>query len=161
MKKLLVCVLLCAAGLAQASDREFVVSLECKGTAFRPAPYETGFEDSAALFFDVVEKEGKIFLEQYGGNVYSNGYFGIFHGKDLVEKPYQRVVKYKNHYRFKDFDAAFTAGSESGMWGYLVVSKDLHKMSGSAGIKEVDAHYVFQAGDHMGGTVDFICKKAW
>ncbi|MCB0386469.1 MAG: hypothetical protein KDD43_13835 [Bdellovibrionales bacterium] len=160
MKKLLVVLFLMAAGLAQAANREFVVSLECKGTAFRPGSFQEGLGDSAALFLSIVNIDGKIQLEEYGGNVYSGGYYGIFHGKDLVEKPFQRASKYKNHYRFQDFDAAFTAGAESGMWGYLVVNKDIHKMRDSS-VKEVDAHYVFQAGDHMGGTVDFACSRSW
>lgn len=37
------------------------------------------------------------------------------------------------------------------MWGYLVINKD------TGG--EFDAHYIFQAGDHMGGTVDYKCKR--
>ncbi|MCB0366456.1 MAG: hypothetical protein H6624_07650 [Bdellovibrionaceae bacterium] len=160
MKSLLVFVVMLAAGLAQASNREFVESLECKGTAFRPGSFQEGLGDSAALFLDVVKKDGKIYLEEFGGNVYSNGYYGIFHGKDLAEKPFQRASKYKNHYRFQDFDAAFTAGAESGMWGYLVVNKDIHNMR-DGGVKEVDAHYIFQAGDHMGGTVDFVCSRSW
>ena len=62
-----------------------------------------------------------------------------------------KPTKYKNHFKFEDIDAAFTAGNEDGMWGDFILEKGF--------AKEISAHYIFQAGDHMGGTVDFTCQK--
>ena len=44
------------------------------------------------------------------------------------------------------------------MWGdSFVISKKLL----TAEDETFDAHYVFKAGDHMGGTVDLTCSKDW
>jgi hypothetical protein len=144
---------------ARAEDgREFVARLGCEPTGFR-AGDGTAEENSALLWLDVVRKNGELHLESYGGHIYAYGYYGLFHGKDLKEVPYVRATTYKNHYRFKDFDAVFTGGLESGMWGYLVINKSVDQFR-AGGVKTLDAHYVFQAGDHMGGTIDFSCKNA-
>lgn len=58
----------------------------------------------------------------------------------------------ENSYRgYFEFDARFTDGQESGMWGSFVIElKDA---------KEFKAHYIFQAGDHIGGTIKFTCTE--
>ena len=80
-------------------------------------------------------------------------YYGIFqYDQQVVNKEY-RGRTYKNHDQLKDFDATATSDNDGGgMWGYLVINKD-------TSAKTFDAHYVFQAGDHMGGTIDYVCQK--
>jgi len=81
---------------------------------------------------------------------FDNAYYGVYLGtnKQSVLGPRARVYTDDNYYRFNGFDATTTTTMDGGgMWGYLVISKDLTK-----------AHYVFQSGSHMGGTIDFECK---
>jgi len=79
-------------------------------------------------------------------------YTGVFSGNYRNQSPYGPRV-YMDHYKFSGFNAKITSDTDGGgMWGYLVVSKN-------NGGDRIDAHYVFQAGDHMGGTVDLICLK--
>ena len=95
----------------------------------------------------------------YDFNVESNGtekkianYTGVFNGNFKNHEGYRPNV-YNNHFKFNDFDAKVTSRHDGGgMWGYLVVKKD------NASDK-IDAHYVFQAGDHIGGTIDMTCSK--
>lgn len=78
-----------------------------------------------------------------------NSYRGYFEFDELKANANYRPLKYKEHAQFKDFDARFTDGREGGMWGSFVVElKDA---------KEFKAHYIFQAGDHIGGTIRFAC----
>lgn len=79
----------------------------------------------------------------------NNAYMGFFKTDSLSANPDYRAIKYKGWVQFKDLNAEHTAGVESGMWGNLVM--DLTKKT------EFSASYIFQAGDHMGGTVLFQC----
>ncbi len=95
----------------------------------------------------------------YDFNVESNGgekkianYTGVFSGNFKNHEAYRPSV-YTNHFKFNDFDAKVTSRHDGGgMWGYLVVKKDNTS-------DKIDAHYVFQAGDHIGGTIDMTCSK--
>lgn len=78
-------------------------------------------------------------------------YMGFFSFAKLAHNPNYRPLKYKGHTQFKNFDAAHTAGQESGMWGSLVIDLESRQ-------PKFDAHYIFQAGDHIGGTVLFTCR---
>jgi hypothetical protein len=81
-----------------------------------------------------------------------NNYLGVFEGKFENKVDYKGRV-YKNHYKFENFDATITSNWDGGgMFGYLALSKD-------HGEKKIDAHYVFQAGDHIGGTIDMDCRR--
>lgn len=82
-----------------------------------------------------------------------NAYIGLFDTKRLTENKAYKPNKYKDYAQFKDVDAKETTGQESGMWGYLVFPKDY------AAQEKFHAAYVFQAGDHMGGTLHFTCEK--
>jgi hypothetical protein len=156
MKNLILAIaLLVLTVAAQAKDREVVASLKCTGTAFRTAG-EDNADNTSILWMLVVKKGEKLSLEEYGGHNYVTGYYGVFNGKNLVEVPYTRPVKYKNHYRFQKFNADFTAGNESGMWGDFVLNKEIDGSRNNDKF-ETDAHYVFQAGDHLGGTIDYTC----
>lgn len=79
-------------------------------------------------------------------------YKGWFNIDSIVENINYNPRKYKNFSQFKDFDAT---SSKRGMWGYLVLEKDNEmRLSDDGTLK---AHYIFQAGDHIGGTIDFVC----
>ena len=79
-------------------------------------------------------------------------YIGIFKIVSLAENSKYRPIKYKGYSQFQNFDATDTTDSaEDGMWGQLVLEKDMSKTA-------FQAHYVFQAGDHMGGTLHLICR---
>ena len=79
-------------------------------------------------------------------------YFGRFQMDAIKENPKYRPIKYKGFSQFKDFDAADTKGScESGMWGYFLLEKNTNK-------EKFEAYYIFQAGDHMGGTLKMSCQ---
>ena len=79
-----------------------------------------------------------------------NAYIGNFEFEGLKSNPNYRPIKYKNMVQFKDFNAKDTTGREDGMWGSLLIDRNL-----SDGC---DAKYIFQAGDHMGGTVHMSCR---
>lgn len=81
-----------------------------------------------------------------------NSYLGFFYLDSVASNPNYRPTRYKGYTQFKDFDATHTAGHESGMWGEFVM--DLTKST-----ETFDARYIFQAGDHMGGTVLFTCRR--
>ena len=79
-----------------------------------------------------------------------NSYMGFFQITSTTANPNYRPLRYKKFTQFKNFDATHTAGEESGMWGTLVI--DL------TSTPKFEARYIFQAGDHMGGTVLFNCR---
>ena len=79
-------------------------------------------------------------------------YIGNFKIASLTENPKYRPNKYKGYSQFPKLDATDTTGSsEEGMWGQLLLEKDTSK-------RTFQAHYVFQAGDHMGGTLHLTCS---
>jgi len=79
-------------------------------------------------------------------------YIGVFLGAFENKKSYRGQV-YKNHHKFENFDAELTSQYDGGgMFGYLTVNKNNGK-------GHIDAHYVFQAGDNIGGTFDLKCRK--
>ncbi len=80
-----------------------------------------------------------------------NSYMGFFKFDSLAHNENYRPNRYKGFTQFKEFDAVHTAGQESGMWGALVL--DLSKAD------KFEARYIFQAGDHMGGTVLMTCRS--
>lgn len=83
-----------------------------------------------------------------------NSYIGAFKIPVTEENQNYRPKKYKGYAQFKPFDAEITVGNESGMWGDFVIEKTyLEKES-------FRAIYIFQAGDHLGGSLFFTCKKA-
>ncbi len=80
-----------------------------------------------------------------------NAYMGYFNLDSLVANPQYRPTKYKDYIQFKNMDATHTVGRESGMWGALILNINTPK--------QISAKYIFQAGDHMGGTMPFHCKS--
>lgn len=79
-----------------------------------------------------------------------NSYMGFFKSESISANPNYRPTRYKNYTQFKNVDATHSTGQEDGMWGSLVL--DLNNKA------PFDARYIFQAGDHMGGTVLFTCR---
>lgn len=99
------------------------------------------------------EIEGRIQIADITGDM-DNAYKGRFAIQKLTENPNYRPRKYKNYSQFEDFDATDTDGSaERGMWGTLLLEKSLDQ-------GRAQARYIFQAGDHMGGTVHFDCRTS-
>ena len=79
-------------------------------------------------------------------------YIGNFKIAAITENVKFRPNKYKGYSQFQKFDATDTLNStEDGMWGQLVVAKNTSRAI-------FHAHYIFQAGDHMGGTLHLSCK---
>lgn len=158
MKKLILLFVLIASASTYASGNTFNVT--CEANNFRVSYSDPDFKDYSKFYFElkVDPASGAIEATEWAGFVASGDYHGVFKGAGMPETPYQRAAKYKNHYRFMDVDAEYTFGSESGMWGYFVINKDV--VAAAAGDK-VDGHYVLQAGDHFGGTIDYECTKAW
>ena len=76
-------------------------------------------------------------------------YQGTFTAIKLVENPNYKPRRYKGYSQFRDFDAS---KSMSGMWGELVIERNTKK-------EKFQAHYIFQAGDHMGGTLHLTCSQ--
>lgn len=80
-------------------------------------------------------------------------YKASFTNVTLTERPNYKPRVYTGYSKFEKFDATETSECDGGgMYGYLVIEKDMTKESFAA-------HYVFQAGDHIGGTIDFSCAK--
>jgi len=90
-----------------------------------------------------------------GSNEMDDMYVGTFkNSKESKLSPRARKYKDSSYYRFPDFDADSTGRHDGGgMWGYLVISKGLFQNN------TFDAYYVFQSGDHMGGTMSLTCSK--
>ena len=82
-----------------------------------------------------------------------NTYMGFFKAGTLVANAKYRPNQYKGFAQFQNFNAIKTTGLEDGMWGNLVAQVEGRTSSG-----KIAAHYIFQAGDHMGGTVHFSCS---
>lgn len=98
---------------------------------------------------------GHIFVkspyEETNGFDPENSYMGFFKTDSLTANPDYNPRKYVGYAQFTNFDAAHTTGLEDGMYGYLALNVEGNQ-------KNFEAFYVFQAGDHMGGTVIFNCK---
>lgn len=82
-----------------------------------------------------------------------NSYMGYFQLNFLKANASYNPIKYKDWFQFKDLNATKTEGVESGMWGSLLL--DL------SGEDQFEARYIFQAGDHMGGTVLLKCSAKY
>ncbi|MCY4644356.1 MAG: hypothetical protein OXB88_07020 [Bacteriovoracales bacterium] len=71
-------------------------------------------------------------------------YRGDFSAVTLVENPHYRPWRYKGYSQFRELD------STGSMWGELVVERKTEQ-------EKFKAHYIFKAGDHMGGTLHMTC----
>ena len=120
----------------------------------------------AILNFDLLKNGNKSTLKNVEGHVFvkspfedeaadfseEDSYRGYFKIDSLNANPDYRPSKYKGYAQFPKFNAYKTDGREDGMWGYLALDV-------SSDDSSFKAAYVFQAGDHMGGTVLFDCEE--
>src|SRR5262245_36029135 len=110
MKNVIIAFVLFALSIAaHAEERKFLASLKCTATEFRQNGGEPTQDLNSLMWMNVVNVDGKVQLEEYGGHILVSGYYGVFTGTNLVETPYKRAEVYTNHYRFLDMDASFTA----------------------------------------------------
>ena len=126
----------------------------------------------ARLYFNVRQNaEGVEKLVNLVGHVAANNgygdaddtcatYYGVFNIKEALENTKYRPRRYKGYSQFQNINATATAGNEDGMWGELVIQNDRENTNRNSK-KSFKAHYIFQAGDHMGGTIDFTCVNQW
>jgi hypothetical protein len=155
MKKLIAVAALLATTSVIAAD--YKGSYICLADGMRQ--HGSSYSADGRLHFVKYEEEGKTIYKGIVGHLsvgydeepeYS--YYGVFNFDQKEVDPKYRGRTYKNHDKL-DFSAVATNGNDGGgMWGYLVINKDNTQDT-------FDAHYVFQAGDHMGGTVDYTCKR--
>lgn len=88
------------------------------------------------------------------GEFDNESYYGNFALSKIMNVKNYRPRVYLGHIKFADINANGTINSEGGMWGSFM----LDMREGFA--DTIEAHYVFQAGDHRGGTVDFLCEAS-
>ena len=96
---------------------------------------------------------GHVLLGENDTNILSDryAYYGFFRFGRLTENPDYDPVVYHDHYQFKPFNATVTNNTDGGgMWGSFVIPKTLET--------NINAHYIFQAGSHIGGTIDYKCE---
>ena len=132
-------------------------TIECSASGKSLAKNGEGMTKAKGTFTFTESQDGngKKVLKDIKGKVetFDNGddeviYSGNFNIPSLAENPKYKPVKYKNASQFKDFNDTSASGD---MWGALV----LEDHSSSTTFK---AHYIFQAGDHEGGTLHMSCK---
>lgn len=135
-------------------------SIECHAHGKVVSNNGGGLVNGTANFtFTETSKDGLRVLKNVEGRFSSaNGvgdteedYIGTFKIKSLAENPKYKPRRYVGFSQFPKFDATDTDSSqEPGMWGQLVLEKDTDQATFAA-------HYIFQAGDHMGGTLHLSC----
>jgi len=159
MKSLLIalCMFVLVGGV---SADEHVGRFACKDTVMRQNS-GAKIASNAALYFQVYQtEEGRFLLKNVLGHVMvgyvwdgtiDSRYYGIFSFDQLADNPAYKPQKYVGAAQYKDFNAVKTNGNDGGgMNGTLVLDKKFDQ-------KKFHAHYIFQAGEHMGGTLDFEC----
>ncbi|MGE3608628.1 MAG: hypothetical protein AB7I27_03490 [Bacteriovoracaceae bacterium] len=115
--------------------------------------------------FDLVRAENQSVISNLEGNLYishyagpgdvltpNNSYIEFFNYSEIKAFSNYKPAKYKGFAKFEGLNSTRSEGLEGNMWGYLVVDV-------KATTAEFAAHYIFQAGDHVGGTVHFACKE--
>ena len=159
MKKLIITTLFIFTTSIMAATK-----VQCTGTkAFQIG--ESNMQVDAVLNFELTKNGNQSSIKNFVGHVFikspyegedaistENAYMGFFKSAELLANPTYRPNKYKGFAQFKDVNADHTTGVEDGMWGNFSID-----VSSSA--KQFYAAYVFQAGDHMGGTVMFTCES--
>jgi hypothetical protein len=119
-------------------------------------------EASASFEFTVFKNsQGLRVLKNLKGEVITDprhlefdaSWIGRFEIPELAENPDYRPRRYHGFSQFREVDATDTEGSaESGMWGVFLLEKDLSD-------EHIEAKYIFQASDHMGGTLHLGCHQ--
>jgi hypothetical protein len=84
----------------------------------------------------------------------NDNYYSVFALNNLTNNPNYRPTVYTNHIQFKEVNEAASSDQDGGgMFGTLVVNKTRPENEN----EKFDAHYIFQSGDHLGGTIDYDC----
>jgi|GEM_PF-4403636 hypothetical protein len=151
-------------------DFKFVGNYACsaRGDILRQQGGERYAGDVKLFFTKYTDSAGQTVLRQVLGHVVASyeadsgapldalmSYYAHFNFDELAENLDYNPDKYVGYSQFPDFDTVITNGRDGGgMWGYFVVEKDTSE-NGFA------AHYIFHAGDHMGGSIDLICADRW
>jgi hypothetical protein len=143
---------------ANASERALV----CAASG-SPISQNGGHVFGSASFSlnEVVLPNGARFLYNVRGEVRASyedaklgedgSYIGSFNFTRVDANPKYSPRRYLGFTQYANFNAFQTRGREDGMWGQFVLEQDLTKTV-------VQAHYIFQAGDHMGGTLHMSCR---
>ena len=154
MKKIMLLILLVTSGMLLARDFNFYA---CKSERFRN---DQGLlPHDSLLYVDLLkEDDGSFELVKLMGHMKladddaTSAYYNIFNSEKFPADISYKPLKYKESVRFKEINSiASSSSSEEGMWGDFVIEKTM--------AENVKAHYIFKAGDHLGGTVDFSCKN--
>lgn len=87
--------------------------------------------------------------------------YALFHSQTETKSslsPDARKYTDDKYFRFRKFAASQYTGSEADFFGEMVIEKRLLVASDESRGESFRAHYVAQAGDHYGGTIDYTCK---
>lgn len=96
------------------------------------------------------------YLESTDGLDYTEAGYGQFRFSELKSNENYRPSRYFGATQFPGFNATSSISYDGGgPWGSLVLELNDLKENGST----FDAHYIFQHGDHMGGTMDLSCQR--
>ena len=82
-----------------------------------------------------------------------NGYRALYSIAKLEVNPYYNPRKYFGWFQFKNINASFTDSIENGTSGNLILDLNLIDQ------KTFEGKYLFQAGSHIGGTLNLSCNK--
>ena len=151
-------------------------AIQCEAYGHKLRHYNTSSGDffvSSILQFDLMDSKEAVTIDNILGHLGISAYaplediaakqvvfnyYGTFFAEQTPETISKRAKKYSSskYFRFKEFNAEKTTRYDGGgMWGYFVLSKKASARQD----KYFDGHYIFQAGDHMGGTVDYRCER--
>ncbi|WP_018691623.1 hypothetical protein [Algicola sagamiensis] len=164
MKQLILLGLVCAGMSQVAAADEYVGRYICHSDGKirangAPSPVNSRLELKL-----MKDQNGLMYLTQTMGHVLVTddtdhnpladryAYYGLFRFGRLDENPDYNPTVYHDHHQFKPFNAMTTNGFDGGgMWGYFVIPKSLER--------DTKAHYIFQSGSHIGGTIDYECRR--
>lgn len=140
------------------------IKVKCLADQKKEAAIQNTISVDAELNFELERNGNKSVLTNIVGHVFitdgnseqpkfdtENSYMGFFKTEKLVAKADYNPRKYKGYAQFENFNAVHSTGIEEGMFGYLALDVSSNK-------NDFKAVYVFQAGDHMGGTAFLSCK---
>ena len=169
----MICVIGIASGahssMAFATDQQSVlaggIELLCKaqGASAVSSSMEQQVEVKAELKFKLSEQaDGLRVIKDLRGEIMlgaeqqatGESYIGKFEDESAVENAKYRPRVYKGFSQFKNINAVVATGSQTAaMVGTLLVEKDVEK-------EQIKAHYLFQAGDSIGGVLHLTCSRA-
>lgn len=156
MRKLFSLFLLVSCVLNEHSLADQAKEITCIATGKKLRRHGSTDEYAQAnLNFKFEETDGRAVLKSIRGKIAAsmneidlNSYVGSFNYQKINNNPNYNPHKYYGYYQFP-LDAS---ESDQGMWGNFVIP------FGPA--NKFNTHYIFQAGDHMGGTIDMDCTTS-